>query len=85
MKNKDKVTVRVRCFIPRHPDKGYELGMPFEMDLPRGTTLGELSQGIVAENIDELGIMAVNGEVAPKDLVLSEGDKIDFYALIEGG
>ncbi len=85
MKDQDIVTVRVRCFIPRDPDKGYELGKPFAMELPRGTTLGELSQMIVTKNINELGIMAVNGEVASKDFVLSEGDKIDLYGLIDGG
>jgi len=55
------------------------------MELPPGITLGGLAQRILAKNIDQLGIMAVNGGVAKEDLVLSPGDKIDLYALLDGG
>lgn len=86
MKNQDKISVTVRSFIPPHEFvKGYELGRPFKIELPRGMTLGGLAQRIFGKNINQLGISAVNGELAKENLVLSEEDKIDFYALIEGG
>ncbi|MDP3040886.1 MAG: hypothetical protein Q8O18_13590 [Deltaproteobacteria bacterium] len=44
-----------------------------------------LAQRILSKNINQLGIMAVNGEVTKKNLVLAPGDKIDLYALLDGG
>ena len=84
--NQDKISITVRSFVPPHEFlEGYELGRPFKIDLPRGMTVGGLAQKILGKNIDQLGISAVNGELAKGNLVLSEEDKIDFYALIEGG
>ena len=86
IKHQDIITVTVRSFIPsRESIEGYELGRPFEIELPRGVTLEGLAQRILSKNINQLGIMAVNGEVAKKNLVLSQGDQIDLYALIDGG
>ena len=86
MKNDDKISVTVRSFIPPHePLGGYELGRPFRMDLPRGTTLGELARKILGNNINQLGLSAVNGQMAKENLVLAGEDRIDFFALIEGG
>lgn len=86
MKKDDSLMVTVRSFIPPHPHtEGYELGKPFAFELPKGMTLGELAEKILSKNINQMGIMAVNGKVAGKDQVLSPGDKIDFYALIDGG
>ena len=85
IKNQDIIIVMVRSFIPsRDLVEGYELGRPFKIELPRGITLGELSQMVLSKNIDQLGIMAVNGEAAKKNLVLSPGDKVDLYALLDG-
>jgi len=55
------------------------------MELPRGTTLGELARKILGDNINQLGLSAVNGQMAKENLVLAEEDRIDFFALIEGG
>jgi len=86
MKNGDKISVTLRSFIPPHESPGgYELGRPFRMELPRGTTLGELARKILGDNINQLGLSAVNGRLAKEDLVLAEEDGIDFFALIEGG
>ncbi len=80
------ITVTVRSFIsPRESVEGYELGRPFQIELPRGITLGELAERILSKNINQLGMMAVNGGVAKQNLVLSQGDRIDLYALIDGG
>ena len=86
MRNQDKISITVRSFIPP-PEvfEGYELGRPFKMELPRGMTLGGLAQKILGKNINQLGISAVNGQLAKENLVLSGEEKIDFFALIEGG
>ena len=86
MENKDSITVMVRSFIPRQEFlEGYELGRPFKIELPRGMTLGGLAQRIFGKNINQLGISAVNGQLAKENLVLAPGDKIDLYALLDGG
>jgi len=86
MKNGDKISVTLRSFIPPHESPGgYELGRPFRMELPRGTILSELARKILGDNIDQLGLSAVNGQMAKENLVLVDEDRIDFFALIEGG
>jgi hypothetical protein len=55
------------------------------MELPRGMTVGGLAQKILGKNINQLGISAVNGRLAKEILILSGEDKVDFFALIEGG
>ena len=86
MKNQDKIFIIIRSFIPPHESlEGYELGRPFKMELPRGMTVGGLAQKILGKNINQLGISAVNGQLAKENLILSGEDKIDFFALIEGG
>ena len=86
MKKLDKISVTVRSFIPPQEFlEGYELGLPFPMAMPLGTTLGELAQKILGQNVNQLGISAVNGQLAKANLLLADEDKIDFFALIEGG
>ncbi len=86
MENDGKISVTLRSFIPSHGSLGaYELGRPFRLELPRGITVGELARKILGDNIIQLGLSAVNGQLAKEDLVLAEDDRIDFFALIEGG
>ena len=61
------------------------MGRPFRMELPRGTTLGKLARKVLGGNMNQLGLSAVNGQMAKEDLVLAEEDRVDFFALIEGG
>jgi hypothetical protein len=84
--NEEKIGITLRSFIPpQEPLEGYELGRPFKMELPRGMSVGGLAQKILGKNINQLGISAVNGQLAKENLILSGEDKIDFFALIEGG
>ncbi len=86
MKNQEKISVTLRSFIPPHGFlEGYELGRPFRTELPQGITLGELARKILGDNINQLGLSAVNGQMAKENLVLMDEDRIDFFALIEGG
>ena len=85
-KRDDSITVTVRSFVPAlHPPAGYVFGEPFQLQLPRGITAKELAEGILARNIDRLGITAINGKAAPGHAVLFQGDRVDLFALIEGG
>ncbi len=85
-KSKDSIVVTVRSFVPAlNPPPGYRFGEPFPMELPRGITARELAERILARNIDQLGITAIHGKVAQPHAVLSQGDRIDLFALIEGG
>jgi len=82
----NSITVTIRSFVPPYPPmEGYEVGKPFRIEVPKGITLGDLAERILSQNRDQMGIMAVNGHLARKDRVLSPGDRIDFYALIDGG
>ncbi len=86
VKNQGKISVTLRSFIPPPESVGrYEVGRLFRMELPRGVTLGELARQILGDNINQLGLCAVNGQLAKENLVLEEEDRIDFFALIEGG
>jgi sulfur carrier protein ThiS len=86
MKDKNVITVIVRSFIPLlEPSEGFNLGEPFKITIPEGMTSGELAQKILSKNVNQLGIVAVNGKKASENTILAEGDKIDLYALLDGG
>ncbi len=85
-KNEDAIVVTVRSFVPAlNPPPGYGFGEPFPLELPQGITAKELAERILGKNIDQLGITAINGKVAQSLALLSQGDRIDLFALIEGG
>jgi hypothetical protein len=35
--------------------------------------------------MNQMGIMAVNGQIASDNVILSQGDKVDLYPLLDGG
>lgn len=80
------MTVNVRTFItPSKKVEGFELGKPFEFQMPINSTLGDLVKEILSEKCRVIGFVAVNGDVALEGRRLSSGDKIDIYPLLEGG
>lgn len=82
----DFITVTVRSFIfPYEPLEDFDLGKPFKMKIRPNTTLEELTHKILLQNVNQIGIMAVNGKVAKEDTTLAQGDKVDLYALLAGG
>ena len=86
MDDKDFVMVTIRSFVPRNesPDS-FEPGEPFDFRLPRNTTLGELVRKLFSNKMNQIGIMALNGQIASENVTLSQGDKIDLYPLLDGG
>jgi sulfur carrier protein ThiS len=80
------ITVMVRSFIPpSKPMSDFRLGESFEMTIPERFTVGELAQSLLSKNVNQAGIFAVNGKPANEDTILSQGDRIDLYALLDGG
>ncbi len=86
MDREDSITVTIKSFLPPdEPPEGFHLGEYFKMNLPDGTTLGELARKIFSKHLDHIGVMAVNGKLASEKTVLMSGDCINFYPLLEGG
>jgi len=80
------ITVMVRSFIPpSKPMSDFRLGESFEMTIPERFTVGELARSLLLKNVNQVGIFAVNGKPANEDTILSQGDRIDLYALLDGG
>jgi sulfur carrier protein ThiS len=63
----------------------FRLGEPFEMTIPEPFTVGDLARSLLSKNVNQIGILAVNGKPANEDAILSEGDRVDLYALLDGG
>jgi sulfur carrier protein ThiS len=76
----------VKSFIPpSKPMSTFRLGEPFEMSVPEPFTVGELARSLLSKNVNQVGILAVNGKPANEDVILSQGDRVDLYALLDGG
>ena len=86
MNDKDLITVTIKSFVsPNESMEGFQPGEPFKFHLPQNTPLGELVQKIFSKNMNQIGLMAVNGQIASKNVILSQGDRIELYALLDGG
>ena len=84
--DKELITVTIKSFLsPNEPMEDFKLGEPFEFNLPQDTPLGKLIQKMFSKKLEQLGLIAVNGQIASENVVLSHGDKIDLYALLDGG
>lgn len=84
--DKDLITVTIKSFLsPNEPMEGFQLGESFKFHLPQNTPLGELIQKMFSQKMNQVGLIAVNGQIASKNVILSQGDKIDLYALLDGG
>ena len=85
-KQGDYITITVRSFVM--PDKsveGFDPGKPCRMNLFPNTTLADLITKVFLEHADQIGLTVVNGEIASKTTILSQGDKVDLYELLGGG
>jgi len=86
MDQEDSIPLTIRSFLfPDEAIAGFQLGEPFAMKLPTGTTVQELTDNIYFKKSDQIGVTAVNGRLAPPETVLMPGDAIDFYPLLDGG
>jgi molybdopterin converting factor small subunit len=85
-RGKDLITVTVRSFIPPNTlVEGFGVGKPFKITMAGVITLGEFTQKVFSKKENQIGMIALNGQIASENTVLSEGDRIDLYPLLDGG
>lgn len=63
---------------------GASYGKPMEMDVPGGTSVGELIDILNIPHRDVFAIL-VNGVHAPKENALKPGDRVAFFPPVGGG
>jgi molybdopterin converting factor small subunit len=78
-----RVFVKLYANLVRHV-AGTKPGVPFEMDVPEGTTLGELAIHLHIPP-EEVRIAFVGGRVQPELWVLAPADEIGIFPPIGGG
>jgi len=59
-------------------------GIPVEVEVPNGTTLGELVNGLKLPR-EEVKLFFVKGRARPIDWPLEPGDEVGIFPLIGGG
>jgi molybdopterin converting factor small subunit len=59
-------------------------GIPFEMELPEGATVGELVNQLKLP-LEEVKVFFVNGRARPPDWVLNSNDEVGIFPLVAGG
>jgi sulfur carrier protein ThiS len=82
----DVISITVRSFLP--PDQsieGFDLGKPFVIQLPANSTLEELIENLFWRKMDQIGVRAINKEVAENTKMLRPGDQVDIFELVGGG
>jgi sulfur carrier protein ThiS len=87
MKNDNElIRVTITSFLsPNEPVEGFKIGEPFTYQLAQNTSLGELIQRMFSRKISQVGLIAVNGQIVSEGVILCRGDRIDLYALLDGG
>lgn len=78
-----KIEVRVFATL-RHYVPGLGVGEPKIMEVPDGTTAGEVSQQLGIP-LDEVKIIMRNGLQVEADEVLADGDRLAFIPPVGGG
>lgn len=76
-----RITVKAQGHLKQFRADGRET---FTMTVPAGATVRAL---IEASGVpwDEVGLIAVNGAMAPEERLLSDGDEVMLLAPMEGG
>ena len=59
-------------------------GIPFEVELPEGATLGDLVSQLNLPR-QEVKVFFVGGRARPADWPLEQGDEVGIFPLIAGG
>lgn len=76
-----QITVRAQGHLKQYRADGRER---FTLTMPEGATVRAL---IEASGVpwDEVGLVAVNGAMAPEERLLADGDEVILLAPMEGG
>ena len=79
------ITVHVKLFATLrryHPHLG--IGEPMEVELPEGTTIGQLIEHLHLP-AGEVKVVFANGIVREKEYVPSDGDEVGVFPAVGGG
>lgn len=79
-----KVTTRVYATLKRYIPEG-KGDRDMEVDLPTGTTVGELIENFLKIPPDAVKVVFVNGKHAEMNQVLNEGDRVGIFPPVAGG
>ncbi len=79
MRVKVKLFATLVCYVP-----GVKSGVPFEVELPEGTTLADLMNRLNLPQ-KEVKVAFVNGRTKPLDFQLQRGNEVGIFPPIGGG
>ncbi|HDN81055.1 MAG: MoaD/ThiS family protein [Chloroflexi bacterium] len=79
-----QVTVRVYASLRRHLPEKYSSN-PIELELPEGTTVGEMIEKVLKLPHDSVKVVFVNGKHSDFDQLLSDGDRVGVFPPVAGG
>ena len=74
----NSITVVFRSFLfPVDSEDHFPLGEPMPLRISAGTDLEHLLERIFAERVDQIGLVAVNGQKADGRKPLQDGDRVE--------
>ncbi len=79
MRVKVKLFTQLVSYVP-----GAEAGVPFEVDLHKGTILADLINQLKLPQ-SEVKVILVNGRAQPPEFLLKNDDEVGIFPLIGGG
>jgi len=82
----NSITILFRSFLfPVDSEDHFPLGEPIPLRIPPGTDLEGLMERIFAERVDQIGLVALNGQKVQGKRPLQDGDRVDVYEMLGGG
>jgi len=79
-----KVRVKLFASLASFSPQGGLPGTPFELELPSGATLNDLTQYLQLPN-EQIKVCFVNSRIQPPEYVLNDGDDVGIFPPIGGG
>jgi hypothetical protein len=82
----DSIAITLRSFVlPPDSAEDFPLGKPLPLRVPPGTPVGKLMERIFAGNVDQIGMVVINGKRVAEKMPLAAGDRVDVYEVLGGG
>jgi molybdopterin converting factor small subunit len=78
-----QVRVKLYATLSRY-SRNTAPGIPFEFEVPNGTTVGDLVNGLKLPR-EEVKLFFVSGRARPRDWLLEPDDEVGIFPLIGGG
>jgi sulfur carrier protein ThiS len=78
------VTVRSYVMLPNAPPD-FRLGRPLEVQVDERTTVSQLTKGVLGLLPGEGALVAIDGQLADEEVVLTAENRVDLFPPIMGG